>query len=55
VYDVSGKTIVFNNIDKLDSNTYLYKLDMSHTSAGIYLIKMGNSTIGYKTGRIIVK
>jgi hypothetical protein len=55
VYDVSGKTIVFNNIDKFDSNTYLYRLDMSHASAGIYMIKMGNSTIGYKTGRIIVK
>ena len=55
VYDVSGKTIVFNNIDKFDGNTYLYRLDMSHASAGIYMIKMGNSTIGYKTGRIIVK
>ena len=55
VYDISGKTIVFNNIDKFDGNTYLYNLDMSHTSAGIYMIKMGNSTIGYKTGRIVVK
>jgi hypothetical protein len=55
VYDISGKTIVFNNIDKFDGNTYIYNLDMSHTSAGIYMIKMGNSTIGYKTGRIIVK
>ena len=49
------ETIVFNNIDKFDGNTYLYRLDMSHASAGIYMIKMGNSTIGYKTGRIIVK
>ena len=55
VYDISGKTIVFNNIDKFDGNNYIYNLDMSHTSAGIYMIKMGNSTIGYKTGRIIVK
>ena len=48
-------TVKFNNIDKFDGNTYLYRLDMSHASAGIYMIKMGNSTIGYKTGRIIVK
>jgi len=28
---------------------------MSYTAAGVYLIKMGNATVGYKTARIIVK
>jgi len=28
---------------------------MSYAASGVYLIKMGNSTVGYKTGRIIVK
>jgi hypothetical protein len=28
---------------------------MSYAASGVYLIKMGNSIVGYKTGRIIVK
>ena len=55
VYDVNGKIIVFNNIEKTDSSSYIYTLDMSYAASGVYLIKMGNSTVGYKTGRIIVK
>ena len=55
VYDVNGKILVFNNIEKTDSSSYVYDLDMSYAAAGVYLIKMGNSTVGYKTGRIIVK
>jgi len=55
VYDVNGKILVFNNIEKTNSSNYIYDLDMSYAAAGVYLIKMGNSTVGYKTGRIIVK
>ena len=55
VYDVNGKIVVFNNIEKTDGSSYIYDLDMSYAAAGVYLVKMGNSTIGYKTGRIIVK
>ena len=44
-----------NNIEKTNNNSYIYELDMSYMSAGVYLVKMGNPTIGYKTGRIIVK
>ena len=54
VYNVSGQVIVFNNISK-NSDKYLYDLDMSYAAAGVYLVKMGNSSIGYKVGKIIVK
>ena len=54
VYNVSGQVIVFNNISK-NSQKYIYNLDMSYAAAGIYLVKMGNSVIGYRLGKIIVK
>ena len=53
-YNVSGQVIVFNNISK-NSDKYKYDLDMSYASSGVYLVKMGNSSIGYKIGKIIVK
>ena len=55
VYDINGKIVVFNNIEKTNNLSYIYNLDMSYASSGVYLVKMGNSTIGYKTGRIVVK
>jgi len=55
VYDVNGKIVVFNNIEKTTGASYIYDLNMSYAASGVYLIKMGNSTVGYKTGRIIVK
>ena len=55
VFDINGKIIVFNNIEKTNNSSFIYNLDMSYTSAGVYLIKMGNATVGYKTARIIVK
>ena len=54
VYDISGKILVFNNIFKI-SDKYIYDLDMSYAASGIYLVKMGNSELGYKFGKIIVK
>jgi hypothetical protein len=54
VYDISGKILVFNNIYK-ESDKYIYDLDMSYSASGIYLVKMGNSELGYKFGKIIVK
>ena len=54
VYNISGQVIVFNNISK-NSDKYLYDLDMSYAAAGVYLVKMGNSSIGYRVGKIIVK
>ena len=55
VYDINGKIVVFNNIEKTTGASYIYDLNMSYAASGVYLIKMGNSTVGYKTGRIIVK
>ena len=55
VYDTNGKIIVFNNIEKMNNNAYLYDLDMSYASPGVYFVKIGNTSLGYKTGRIIVK
>ena len=54
VYTVSGQTLVFNNISK-ETDKYIYDLDMSYAASGVYLVKMGNSKVGYKFGRIIVK
>ena len=55
VYDSSGKRVVFNYIDKTDNLSYIYDLDMSFASAGVYMINMGNSVIGFQSGKIIVK
>ena len=38
-----------------DGNNYRYELDMSEASPGVYLVRMGNNTIGYKVGKIVVK
>ena len=54
VYNVSGQVLVFNNISK-NSDKYSYELDMSYASSGVYLVKMGNSSIGYRVGKIVVK
>ena len=40
---------------KTDSSSYLYNLNMSDVEAGIYLLQIGDSTVGFKTTRIIVK
>ena len=50
-----AQIIVFNNIEKMNNNAYLYDLDMSYASPGVYFVKIGNTSLGYKTGRIIVK
>ena len=55
VHDINGKIIVFNNIEKTNNSSFIYNLDMSYSAVGVYLIKMGNATVGYKTARIIVK
>ncbi len=52
VYDILGKTVVFNNIRK-NGNRYEYTLDMSYASAGTYIIKMGGKK-NYKEYKIIV-
>ena len=53
VFDVTGKRIIFHRFNK-ETATYEYDLDMSYMSAGVYLVKVGNSTFG-KIKKIIVK
>jgi hypothetical protein len=55
VYDVSGRLITNNNISKANNTSFVYNLNMSEFESGIYFVRMGNSTIGYKTGRIVVR
>ena len=53
VFDVTGKRIIFHRFNK-DTATFEYDLDMSYMPAGVYLVKVGNSTFG-KIKKIIVK
>ena len=53
VYDILGKTIVYNNISKSGSE-YRYDLDMSYASTGTYVIKIGAKS-NYKEYKIIIK
>ena len=55
VYDTRGRVLQSSNVTKTNSLGYIYNLNMSNAEAGIYFIRLGNSTVGYKTGRIIVK
>ena len=55
VYDVSGRMINSNNLSKTNNVSYMYNLNMSAVESGMYFVRMGNSTIGYKTGRIVVR
>ena len=55
VYDVSGRLINSNNLSKTNNVSYMYNLNMSAVESGMYFVRMGNSTIGYKTGRIVVR
>ena len=55
VYDTRGRILESRNITKTNNLSYIYNLNMSNAEAGIYFIRLGNATVGYKTGRIIVK
>ena len=55
IYDTRGRILESRNITKNNNLSYIYNLNMSNAEAGIYLIRLGNSTVGYKTGRIIVR
>ena len=54
VYSVTGQLLVTKKVFK-SNDKYIYDLDMSYASSGIYLVKLGNNTIGYKIGKIMVK
>ena len=53
VYDALGKTVVYNNISKING-MYKYSLDMSYASSGLYIVRMGTRN-NYKSYKLIVK
>jgi hypothetical protein len=53
VYDIFGKKIVHHIIEK-NNGSYTYPLDMSYTASGVYIIRMGNDSMG-KVKRLIVE
>ncbi|CAM1344812.1 GEVED domain-containing protein [Tenacibaculum amylolyticum] len=53
VYDILGKQVVFNNIEK-QGNKYNYSLDMSYADPGVYIVRMGG-TRKFKTVKLIIK
>jgi len=55
IYNILGQQLAFNFLEK-QGDRYNYKLDMSYTESGIYLVKMGDPTSNtFKTAKIIVK
>ena len=55
VYDARGRILQSSNMTKTNNLSYIYNINMSNAEAGIYFIRLGNSTVGYKIERIIVK
>jgi hypothetical protein len=54
VYNVTGQSLISKKVSYRDGK-YTYNLDMSYAATGVYMVRMGNNTIGYKVGKIIVK
>ncbi|MCT8339630.1 T9SS type A sorting domain-containing protein [Flavobacteriaceae bacterium TK19130] len=55
VYNMLGQTLAFNNLSK-DGDRYVYDLDMSYVSSGVYLIKIGDeASKTYQSAKIVVK
>ncbi|MFK5982612.1 MAG: T9SS type A sorting domain-containing protein [Flavobacteriaceae bacterium] len=54
VYDMTGKRIVYEQVQKTNSESYKKSIDMSSASAGIYIVEIGNSKTKINK-KIIVK
>ncbi len=54
VYDIAGKRVVYNQVNKENSQAYKYALDMSNVNSGIYIVEIGNSKTKL-TKKIVVK
>jgi len=54
VYDVTGKRLVYNQVNKDNSQFYKHALDLSSVSSGIYIVEIGNSKTKL-TKKIVVK
>ena len=55
VYDISGRILQTNKLTKTNNSNYIHNLNMSNAQAGIYFVKLGDSSIGFKTARIVVR
>jgi len=43
VYDMTGKRVVYEQVEKTNSEYYKKSIDMSSASSGIYIVEIGNS------------
>jgi len=55
IYDIRGRILESRNISKANNLSYISNLNLSNVEAGMYFIRLGNSMVGYKTERIIVR
>ena len=55
IYNAAGEVMAFNNLNKA-GDRYNYHLDMSYAAAGMYIIKMGDSSTNtFKMEKIVVE
>ena len=54
VYDITGKRVVYDTVEKENSSFYRKSIDMSPYMAGVYIVEVGNSKTKL-TEKIIVK
>ena len=55
VYNQLGQQVVLSNIVK-QGDRYVYQLDMSHTSSGVYFIQIGDrGANSFRTAKIVVR
>ncbi len=53
LYNVLGQQLAYGVIDKDNQGRYVYELDMSYASSGVYIVEVGRGN-NFKVGRIIV-
>ncbi len=53
VHDIQGRTLINNRVENIDGK-YKYDFDMSFTTPGIYLVRLGSDSFG-KVKRIVVR
>ena len=53
VHDIQGRTLISNRVENVNGR-YAYDIDMSYSSPGIYLVRLGSNSFG-KVKKIIVE
>jgi len=54
VYTIDGKIIASNFIEKNTDGRFVYELDMSYASTGIYFVRLGNKNLKNRSAKFIV-